>query len=75
MPEYENREANYNNGLGKIIGSFAMGCVQADNLAKNAYVQRQIMMMGEDPPNVDFIALPNTPNLSLIHISEPTRPY
>ena len=59
MPEYEHREANYSNGLGKIIGSFAMGCVQADNLAKDAYVQRQIMMMGEDPPNVDFVARTN----------------
>ena len=59
MAEYENRETNYNNGLGKIIGSFAMGCVQADNLAKDAYVQRQIMMMGEDPPNVEFLAKTN----------------
>ena len=56
MAEYENRERNYNNGLGKIVGSFAMGCVQADNLAKDAYVQRQMMLMGEDPPNVDFLA-------------------
>ena len=59
MAEYENRERNYNNGLGKIVGSFAMGCVQADNLAKDAYVQRQIMLMGEDPPNVDFVAQTN----------------
>ena len=59
MAEYENRERNYNNGLGKIVGSFAMGCVQADNLAKDAYVQRQIMLMGEDPPNVDFLARTN----------------
>ena len=66
MAEYENREANYNNGLGKVIGSFAMGCVQADNLAKDAYVQRQIMMMGEDPPNVDFVAKTN-----LIGLAQP----
>ena len=106
MAEYENRERNYNNGLGKVIGSFAMGCVQADNLAKDAYVQRQMMIKGGEEPNVDFVAqtnlvgleqpletrvsvpkiilAPSTPlmieraflsMLSLIHISEPTRPY
>ena len=59
MAEYENRERNYNNGLGKVIGSFAMGCVQADNLAKDAYVQRQMMIMGGEEPNVDFVAQTN----------------
>ena len=59
MTEYEGRERNYNNGLGKVIGSFAMGCVQADNAAKDAYVARQIALMGQEPPNVDFLAKTN----------------
>ena len=66
MAEYENRERDYNNGLGKIVGSFAMGCVMADNMAKDAYIRRQIAMMAEDPPNVEFLARTN-----LIGIEQP----
>ena len=56
MAEYKDREQSYNNGLGKVIGSFAMSCVNADNLAKDAFVQRQIELMGQEEPNCDFLA-------------------
>ena len=53
---YENRERSYNNGLGKVIGSFALSCVDADNRSKDAYVARQIELMGQEEPNVEFLA-------------------
>ena len=56
MAEYENRERSYNNGLGKVIGSFALSCVDADNRSKDAYVARQIELMGQEEPNVEFLA-------------------
>ena len=56
MAEYENRERNYNNGLAKIMAQFAMGMVEADNMAKDAYVERQIELMGQEEPNVEFRA-------------------
>lgn len=56
MAEYENRERNYNNGLAKIVASFAMGCVEADSEAKDAYVNRQIMLMNQEEPNAEFLA-------------------
>ena len=56
MAEYENRERNYNNGLGKVVGSFAMGIVDAHNAACDAYVARQIALMGQEEPNCEFLA-------------------
>ena len=56
MAEYENRERSYNNGLGKVIGSFALSCVNADNRAKDAYVVRQIELMNQEIPNAESIA-------------------
>ena len=56
MAEYENRERNYNNGLGQVVAGFAMACVDADNDCKDAYVDRQIRLMGQAEPNVEFMA-------------------
>ena len=56
MAEYEHREANYNNGLGKIIRSYAMACIDADNAAKDAFVDRQIRLMSQEEPNAEFKA-------------------
>ena len=56
MAEYENRERNYNNGLAQIVQSFAMGCVIADNAAKDAFVDRQIELMAQEEPNAEFKA-------------------
>ena len=33
MAEYVNYERDYNNGLGKVVGSYCIGCVVADNLS------------------------------------------
>ena len=56
MAEYENREANYNNGLGKVVGSYAMACGKVDNEVKDAYVARQIELMSQEEPNAEFTA-------------------
>ena len=56
MAEYENRERNYNNGLAKIVGAFAVGLVEADGAAKDAYVDRQIRLMNQEEPNAEFRA-------------------
>ena len=56
MAEYENRERNFNNGVGKIIGGIALGFVEADNASKDAYVDRQIRLMNQEEPNVEFRA-------------------
>lgn len=56
MAEYENRERNYNNGLAKVVGSFALGMVEADNASKDAYVERQLDLMNQAEPNVEFRA-------------------
>ena len=56
MAEYENREANYNNGLGKIMRSYAMACIDADNASKDAFVDRQVRLMSQEEPNAEFKA-------------------
>ena len=56
MAEYQQRETAYNNGLAKIVGSFALGLVEADNAAKDAYVARQIEIMAQEEPNAEFRA-------------------
>ena len=66
MAEFVQRENRYNNGLADIVQSFAIGCVIADNAAKDAYVERQIKLMNQEKPNVDFVA-----KTTLIGIEQP----
>ena len=56
MAEYENREAAYNNGLARVVGSYAMGLVEADNLSKDAYIERIERLLNQEQPNIDFMA-------------------
>ena len=56
MAEYENREKNYNNSLGAVIGSFMMSCVEADSRSKDMYVERQLRLMDQGNPNAVFSA-------------------
>ena len=56
MAEYENRETSYNNGLARVVGSYALGLVEADNASKDAYVARQIELMSQEEPNAEFMA-------------------
>ena len=56
MAEYEDRERNYNNGLAKVVGAFAIGLVEADGASKDAYVDRQIRLMNQEVPNAEFRA-------------------
>ena len=56
MAAFANRENRYNNGLAKIVESICLGCVIADNNAKDAYVERQQDLMTQEEPNVQFLA-------------------
>ena len=56
MAEFAIRERQFNQGLPAIMESFALGMVVADNAAKDAYVHRQIMLMNQEEPNVQFMA-------------------
>ena len=56
MAEYAIRERQFNQGLPAIMESFALGMVVADNSAKDAYVHRQIQLMNQEEPNVEFMA-------------------
>ena len=56
MAEYQDRERNYNNGLGKVLGGFIQACVDGDSEAKDAYVDRQIRLMSQEKPNAEFQA-------------------
>ena len=67
MAEYQNRERDWNNGLGGVIAKFARGCVLAHNEACDAYLERMLALF-EDPANADFQA-----ETSLIGLDEPLR--
>ena len=56
MAEYANRETRFNNGLAGVVGAYALGIVDADNAAKDAYVARQIELMNQEEPNAEFVA-------------------
>ena len=54
MAEYEQRERAFNNGLGDVIGNFAVAAVEADNRAKDATIARYVDLL--ERGNVDFKA-------------------
>ena len=54
MAEYAEREKQFNQGLGQVIGDFAVAAVEADNMAKDATIQRYISLLEQG--NVDFKA-------------------
>lgn len=56
MAEYEHRETAYNNGLARVVGSYALGIVEADNAAKDAYIARIQALLDHPQPNVEFLA-------------------
>ena len=63
MSEYENRERNYNDNLGQVVGRFCTAIVEADAEAKDAHTKRVLQLV--DKPNAQFLAESN-----LIGISE-----
>ena len=54
MAEYANRERGFNEGLGDIIGNFAIAAVEADSAAKDATIARYVDLLSRD--NVNFSA-------------------
>ena len=64
MAEYAEREKRFNNGLGEVMGDFAVAVVEADNAAKDATIDRYVTLL--EKGNVDFAT-----STSLIGIDEP----
>lgn len=54
MAEFENREEQYNDNLGLVIGRFCTAIVEADSEAKDAYTKRVLALVKAG--NVDFVA-------------------
>ena len=57
MSEYENRERNYNDNLGQVVGRFCTAIVEADAEAKDAHTKRVLQLV--DKPNAQFLAESN----------------
>lgn len=66
MAEYENRERDYNDNLGQVVGRFCTAIVEADSEAKNAHVKRVIALVKQ--PNVELVA-----ETSIIGVKDPLQ--
>ena len=66
MAEYENRERDYNDNLGQVIGRFCTAIVEADAEAKDAHVKRVLALL--KLPNAHFIA-----DTSVIGVKQPLQ--
>ena len=54
MAEYEERERNYNDNLGQVVGRYATAIVEADSEAKDAHARRVLALA--KAPNAEFSA-------------------
>ena len=54
MAEFVNRERDFNDNLGQVVGRFATAIVEADAEAKDAHVRRVLALL--EAPNAEFIA-------------------
>ena len=66
MSEYENRERNFNDNLGQVIGRFCTAIVEADSEAKDAHTRRVLALL--EQPNAEFVADSN-----VIGVDEPMQ--
>ena len=74
MAEYEHRETAYNNGLARVVGSYALGIVEADNAAKDAYIARIQALLDHPQPNVEFLASTSLIGLDQALLTRQTHP-
>lgn len=54
MAEYADRERGFNEGVGDVLGDFAVAAIEADSASKDANIARYIDLL--ERPNVDFKA-------------------
>lgn len=54
MAEYQNRERDYNDNLGQVVGRFCTAIVEADSEAKDAHTKRVLSLL--KLPNAEFVA-------------------
>lgn len=66
MAEYENRERDYNDNLGQVVGRFCTAIVEADSAAKDAHTKRVLELLKQ--PNAEFVA-----STSLIGVKQPLQ--
>ena len=66
MAEFREREKDYNDNLGQVVGRFCTAIVEADSEAKDAHTKRVLELL--KVPNAEFIA-----STSLIGVKEPLQ--
>ena len=66
MAEYENRERDYNDNIGQVVGRFCTAIVEADSASKDAHVARVLNLLKQ--PNAEFIA-----QTSIIGVKDPLQ--